>query len=122
MKSISQLGPLEQQVMNIIWRRQTVTVREVLTELEKHRQIAYTTVMTIMSRLVKKGYLSQSKKGKSNIFSIQRNQQQTLQSLVRQTIHSFIDRFGEEAVATFLDEADYLSNTSVHKSTSKKKK
>jgi len=46
------LGDLEVQVMRRIWaRREPVTVREVLGDLQRDRNIAYTTVMTVMGNL-----------------------------------------------------------------------
>ncbi|MAS35479.1 MAG: hypothetical protein CL610_15820 [Anaerolineaceae bacterium] len=44
------LGELELAVMNVVWDRQPVTVSDVLVVLhqEEERQLAYTTIMTIM--------------------------------------------------------------------------
>jgi len=50
------LGPLELELMQILWSRGESSVREVARELE--RQLAYTTVMTTLDRLYKKGFLS----------------------------------------------------------------
>lgn len=106
MPKIFQLGPLEQIVMEIIWSKPSVTVREVFEVVKKDREIAYTTVMTIMNRLVAKGYLNQLRNGKTYSYTPQKNQEQTLRALVKQTVNNFINQFGEEAVAAFLDEAD----------------
>jgi len=52
------LGDLESEVMEIIWSQKgAVSVKSVTEILIKRRQIAYTTVMTIMARLVNKGVL-----------------------------------------------------------------
>ena len=52
------LGDLEVQVMRRIWaRRGPVTVRDVFGDLQPDRNIAYTTVMTVMGNLEKKGWL-----------------------------------------------------------------
>ena len=45
------LGELEAAIMDILWARGQATVREVLDELSSTRSLAYTTVLTIMSRL-----------------------------------------------------------------------
>ncbi len=48
-----QLGELEEAIMEIVWQRDAeVTVREVWEALQPTRSLAYTTVMTVMSRLV----------------------------------------------------------------------
>ncbi len=51
------LGELEHAIMQILWERGKATVREAHTELKRQRKVAYTTVMTVMSRLAEKGLL-----------------------------------------------------------------
>ncbi len=57
-------GQLEGQVMELVWRKGSATVREVHRALN-HRQkdLAYTTVMTVMSRLNEKGFLGREPEG-----------------------------------------------------------
>jgi predicted transcriptional regulator len=55
------IGSLEADVLAIIWERQRATVRDVYETLREKRQIAYTTVMTIMNNLVKKDLLLQDR-------------------------------------------------------------
>src|ERR1043166_1242154 len=51
------LGPQELQIMNVIWGRGRVTVRDVYESLLERRRVAYTTVMTMMNILEEKGFL-----------------------------------------------------------------
>lgn len=51
------LGPLEQDVMEVVWQLGDATVRDVHDRLASQRKIAYTTVMTTMTRLASKGLL-----------------------------------------------------------------
>lgn len=52
------LGELENEVMARLWQwNRLVTVREVLEDLQREREIAYTTVMTVMDKLFQKGWL-----------------------------------------------------------------
>jgi BlaI family transcriptional regulator, penicillinase repressor len=53
----SLLGPLEQDVMDVVWALDEATVRDVHQRLAQRRDIAYTTVMTTMTRLAAKGLL-----------------------------------------------------------------
>lgn len=53
------LGPLEREVMEVLWRAGECSVRDVLRQME--RPAAYTTVMTTLVRLHRKGVLKQSK-------------------------------------------------------------
>jgi predicted transcriptional regulator len=52
-------GELEAAVMDFLWSHgEPATVRDVLTGLVRTRQLAYTTVMTVMDNLFKKGWLT----------------------------------------------------------------
>ena len=61
-------GELELAVMKIVRDRKKATVHDVCEKLGKKRK--YTTVMTVMSRLVKKGELTREKKGKHYVYEI----------------------------------------------------
>jgi predicted transcriptional regulator len=58
-----QLGPFEQQVLQELWSHGSATVREVLADGKIHQ--AYTTVMTTMDRLYKKGLLDRVAEGRA---------------------------------------------------------
>jgi BlaI family penicillinase repressor len=55
------IGSLEADILAIVWEKERATVRDVFEALLKRRQIAYTTVMTVMNNLVKKHLLAQDK-------------------------------------------------------------
>jgi len=57
------LGPLEQQLLHELWSRGSATVRELLRD--QTVKLAYTTVMTTMDRLYKKGLLDRSEEGRA---------------------------------------------------------
>src|SRR5215469_4152564 len=61
--SSSQLGPLEQRLLEALWERGNATVRE-LVESGCH-DLAYTTVMTTLDRLFKKNLLSRTAEGRA---------------------------------------------------------
>ena len=50
-------GDLEEAVMEALWKFGAGTVRDVLGIVEHTRDVAYTTVMTVMTRMTEKGYL-----------------------------------------------------------------
>src|ERR1035441_9873248 len=62
-KSSPQLGPFEQQVLKEVWSHGSATVRDVLADGKLHQ--AYTTVMTTMDRLYKKGLLDRVAEGRA---------------------------------------------------------
>ena len=58
------LGDLESQIMEEVWKKESATVREVHHALTtRQRDLAYTTIMTVMSRLAEKSYLRRSPEG-----------------------------------------------------------
>jgi predicted transcriptional regulator len=60
------LGELETEIMRRLWRRATpTTVRELVDELQRDRQIAYTTVMTVLDNLHTKGWLRRELDGRA---------------------------------------------------------
>ena len=57
------LSDAEWKVMNIVWTHRTVTARQVVDELPRGVRWAYTTVKTMLDRLVQKGVLSAERAG-----------------------------------------------------------
>src|SRR2546423_14366315 len=64
------LHELEAEVMNAMWELQSATVREVMDfcNANAERARAYTTYMTIMARLDKKGLLRRRREGKTDVY------------------------------------------------------
>jgi predicted transcriptional regulator len=63
----ARLGTLEQQVIDIVWTSGEVTVRDVHTRLDG--KVAYTTVMTTLDRLYRKGLLERTKRTRAFVYS-----------------------------------------------------
>ena len=62
----SRMGDLELSVMNRLWASNDwATVREVHEALAEDREVAYTTVMTVMGRLAKKSLADQQRDGRA---------------------------------------------------------
>lgn len=96
------LGPLEAEVMKIIWKAgEPISVRELLGKLNKGREpeLAYTTAMTVMSRLANKGALTRQREGRGYVYEAAVDD--TAGIAVRQVVREF----GDEAVAHFIEEA-----------------
>ncbi|MFE6866083.1 BlaI/MecI/CopY family transcriptional regulator [Kitasatospora sp. NPDC057692] len=63
---VRQLGELENAIMTRVWQwNRPVTVREVLLDLRSEREIAYTTVMTVLDKLHRKGWLRRDRAGRA---------------------------------------------------------
>jgi predicted transcriptional regulator len=78
----------ELEIMKVIWRSGTSTVRDVYEALLADRKIAYTTVMTMMNILEQKGYLKKSQKDRAFTYQATRPQKQVIRGMVRE----FVDR------------------------------
>jgi predicted transcriptional regulator len=61
------LGPLEIQVMEVLWAGGECCVRDVVEQLD--RKLAYTTVMTTLDRLFKKGLLDRQKSERAFLYT-----------------------------------------------------
>jgi len=106
------IGPLEQKVLSVVWKNgaKACTVNDVLETLKDDGEdLAYTTVMTILNRLVEKKYVSRNKKGRSFCYYPVEKRTSFLQNLIRSTIRSFAHTFGDEAISAFAKEATELS-------------
>jgi BlaI family transcriptional regulator, penicillinase repressor len=84
----SLLTPHELEIMQIVWDRPAVTVRDVYEELRQRRKIAYTTVMTLMHILEKKGHLKKSTAERRHVYKAAQPRRQTVSALLK----DFMDR------------------------------
>ncbi len=63
------MGELEQAVMDILWNRpEPLSVRDVHEVLARDRDLAYTTVMTVLDRLAKKGLVVRNLDGRAWLY------------------------------------------------------
>jgi len=63
---VRQFGELEAVIMDRLWERgRPALVREVLDDLRGDRPLAYTTVMTVMENLHRKGWLRRHRDGRA---------------------------------------------------------
>jgi BlaI family transcriptional regulator, penicillinase repressor len=86
--SSTTLTPQELELMKIVWQNGEVTVRDVYETLLERRKIAYTTVMTMMRVLEKKGHVKAKRGNRAFVYRPARPERQVMRSMVRE----FIDR------------------------------
>lgn len=109
-KIVQILGDLEKEIMDVVWESSSpVTVREVLERISRKRRIAYTTVMTIMTRLVAKRLLKRKLDGnKAYAYQVVYSKEKFLTKTSKQIIKNFISSFGEVAIAHFAQEIEKI--------------
>lgn len=83
------LHELEATVMDLVWSQALVLfpVSTILAALERDRQIAYTTVMTTVSRLHEKGLLGRVRDGKRYLYSPRVSREQFLEVTAREVLN-----------------------------------
>ena len=81
----------ELAIMQIVWQRPAVTVRDVYEELLKRRKIAYTTVMTMMGILEAKGYLKRNRDAKAYVYRATKGKSKVLASMVSDFVNRVFD-------------------------------
>ena len=91
---VSKLGPLEREVMELIWRRPEesaeVSVRDIYMAFES--RLAYTTLMTTLDRLRKKGLLERRKEGRAFFYSPRFSPDEFERSVARDAINMLLGR------------------------------
>ena len=97
------LGSLESEVMDIIWRKGCeVCVRDVYEYLASQREIAYTTVMTIMGRLADKNILQKRKEGNTAFYVPSMTREEFTSRVVGNVVDSLLEDFADVTLAHFV--------------------
>ena len=82
------LTPQELAIMKVVWDLETATVRDVYERLRSSRDVAYTTILTMMKILEQKGYVKKSRADRAFVYRPTHPRQQVLGGMVRE----FLDR------------------------------
>jgi BlaI family penicillinase repressor len=77
----------ELEIMKVVWRLESATVRQVYETLLKKRQIAYTTVMTMMKILEQKGFLTKRQEDRAYVYTPTQPQKQVVGGMVREFVN-----------------------------------
>ncbi|RNL64891.1 BlaI/MecI/CopY family transcriptional regulator [Nocardioides marmoriginsengisoli] len=84
---MKQLGQLEARVMQRLWESgRPLAVRDVLEDLQRERDIAYTTVMTVMDHLHRKNLVRREKVGRAYLYSATTTREAHTASLLEQVL------------------------------------
>jgi predicted transcriptional regulator len=109
-KAINKLGELERAVMDTVWQAQAegrspVSVRTVHDELSRSRDLAYTTVMTVMGRLADGGLLTQERSGRAYRYSAAGSREELTASTMLDQLHGMAATDRRSAMLHFLGDA-----------------
>lgn len=89
MRRLSPLTPAEYELMEVLWSLGEGSVRAVWELVGKRRRIAYTTVMTVLDKMRRKGVLGQTKKGKAFIYTPLETRDEALRRIVLHVAESY---------------------------------
>jgi predicted transcriptional regulator len=105
------LGPLETEILNIIWEVGSVTVKDVHDHIlsDPNRELAYTSVTTVLRRLTDKGWLACDKKAKAFYWRPLITKQQAQMIKAHDQLHRFLAVGNPDVVAAFADSLDQTS-------------
>ncbi len=102
------LTPSEWRLMNALWKGHPATAREIAERLPPEKQWAYTTIKTMLSRLVEKGALSENKRGNTSLYKPLLSKARARMSAVGSVAdHAFDGAFG--SLMHFIVERENLS-------------
>ncbi len=105
------LGPLEAEILNIIWELGSVTVKDVHERIlaNPDRELAYTSVTTVLRRLTEKGWLACDKRGRTFSWRPLVSRQQAQVIKAHDQLHRFLAVGNPDVIAAFADSLDSAS-------------
>lgn len=91
-KQTYELGEAELSVLRVLWDEAPLSVRDVMDRLHgRGRDVAYTTVLTFLTRLEKKGYVTSDKGGQAYVYRPKVTREQVTASRVRGLLDELFD-------------------------------
>lgn len=104
----------ELRIMEVVWKQQNASVRDVATVLQEEGSVAYNTVQTMLRILEEKGYLKHTKSGRSFIYSPLVGRQKARSAALKQLLSSFFDDSPQSLVVNLLEHEE-LDATDIQK-------
>ncbi len=96
--------PLELECLKALWKLKSAQVRDVRREVTHDRKLAYTTVMTILERLARKGAVARRKEGRCFVYEPVLTRDFLRDLAVKQLVDSFFEGSNDK-LAEYLAEA-----------------
>ena len=102
------LGPLEAEILNIVWELGSVTVKDVHDRIlaDPNRELAYTSVTTVLRRLTDKGWLVCDKHGRAYYWQALLTKKQAQMIKAHEQLQQFLAVGNPDVIAAFADSLD----------------
>ncbi|MGB3692146.1 MAG: BlaI/MecI/CopY family transcriptional regulator [Spirulinaceae cyanobacterium] len=109
-KKIS-LGPLEREVLEIVWELKSASVKEVRDRIleDPNRELAYTSVTTVLRRLTEKGWLACDREERAFCWQPRISRQEAEVIQAHDQLNRFLEVGNPDVVAAFADSLDKAS-------------
>jgi predicted transcriptional regulator len=102
------LGSLEREVMAVVWNHDEISVRDACARLGS--SVAYTTVMTTMDRLFKKGLLARRKAGRAFLYSAAATREEIEGAVAAEIVQGLLQRDGSGPLPILSSLVDAVSD------------
>ncbi len=99
-------GDLQIEVMNVVWRLGECTVEDVRAEQPERRQSAYTTIQTVLNRLVERGLLSRRRQGRAFVYRANLNESELLARSIGERLAGASPDARRAALVTLVDDLE----------------
>lgn len=101
-KSLTPLGETEMEVLHHVWNLGEATVKDVRKRILEHREVAYTTIMTVMKNLSDKGYLKYRKDGVTYVYSSAQEPESVRTNLIKDLVSKVFKGSPKQLVQTLV--------------------
>jgi predicted transcriptional regulator len=104
----NRLGSLERAVLSFVWERGDTSVRDACERLGS--SVAYTTVMTTMDRLFKKGLLTRRKVGRAFVYTATATREELEGAVAAELVQSLLQNDGTQPLPILSSLVDAVSD------------
>jgi predicted transcriptional regulator len=104
-KAFHGLGSLQSEVMDLVWKRKEITVAQLAEAIGGRRSITYTTVLSAVQKLEKKGWLKHRSEGRAYVYSATRDRRQVGGNKLRELLRTAFSGEPRLLLASLLNDA-----------------
>lgn len=108
-------GPLEAKIMELLWREDELSIKEVQQKLEPEKTVNFNTVMTVMKRLVDKGVLQKRTSGRVSLFSPVQSKDEFFEEQSKKLTENLLDEFGGVVISHMIDSLQDVDESLLNK-------
>lgn len=100
------LSELQLELMRVLWRRGEASVADVVAELAGRRELAHTTVATLLSRLARRGAVAAERDGRQLLYRPRVSEQQVRRTMVADIVRNLFRGNAEALLAHLVSERE----------------